>query len=156
AMIEGSLPADVAEHARVHIADCDACRQMVSAAIGANAANHVATKPGRPVSVIGAGYVIANKYRLDRLLGEGGVGRVFAAHQLGLERPVAVKILQPELARDAAALERFRREARVVASLTSELVVRVHDVDELPTGEPYLVIELLDGEDLAQVLVRGP
>jgi serine/threonine-protein kinase len=102
------------------------------------------------------GAIIAGRYRIERLLGEGGMGRVFAARQLGLERPVALKVLRPELARDATALHRFRREARLVASLASEHVVRVHDLGELRSGEPYLVMELLEGEDLGHVVARGP
>ena len=151
AMLEGALPGETAERARAHIASCDACRQMVSAAIGANAVSRKSTVAG-----IEPGNVIADRYRIDRFLGEGGVGRVFAAHQRGLERPVAIKILLPEYARDVHALARFQREARAIALLTSEHVVRVHDLGELATGEPYLVMELLEGEDLAQVVARGP
>ena len=153
AMLEGRLADDPARHARAHIAICDACRQIVSAAIEANVAP---ARAPNTTAALAPGAVIAGKYRVDRMLGEGGVGRVFVAHQLGLERPVAIKVLLPELARDAQALERFSREARAVASLTSEHVVRVHDLGALPTGEPYLVMELLDGEDLAQVIARGP
>ena len=154
AMLEGTLPDDATQRARTHITSCDACRQMVSAAVDANVSP---TSSGPPRhGTITPGDVIANKYRIDRMLGQGGGGRVYIAHQLGLERPVAIKVLHPELARDTIALKRFHREARLVAALVSDHVVRVHDLGELATGEPYLVMELLEGEDLAKVIERGP
>ncbi len=156
ALLEGGLAEDGARRARAHIAGCDACRRLVSAAIGAG--DSLATHPGGPSMQgdLGPGGVIGDRYRIERVLGEGGMGRVYAARQLGLDRAVAIKVLRPELARDAMALRRFQREARLVASLASEHVVRVHDLGELPTGEPYLVMELLEGEDLAAMVARGP
>src|SRR5262245_29188973 len=145
ALVEGGLAETAARHARDHLAGCADCRRLIAAAVnarpsgGGTLSSDATTPPGqrRP------GAVIAGKYRVERALGEGGMGQVFVARQIGLERPVAVKVLRPELARDAVALQRFRREARMVAQLISEHVVRVHDLGELDTGEPYLVMELL-------------
>jgi serine/threonine protein kinase len=157
ALLEGGLGDEAARGARAHIAGCAACRRLVSAAIDANT-SPAPTNPFAQATPRGVapGSVIAGKYRIERMLGEGGMGRVYAARQTGLERPVALKILRPELARDAVALTRFHREARLIASLNSEHVVRVHDLGALDTGEPYLVMELLEGEDLGTVLARGP
>jgi eukaryotic-like serine/threonine-protein kinase len=178
ALLEGALAGDAATRARGHIAGCAACRRLVSAAIeagpeaaparGAATEPYTATPgPGSGVGPHGGhggfgghgglapGSVVAGKYRIEGVLGEGGMGRVYAARQTGLERPVAVKVLRPELARDAVALARFHREARLVASLMSEHVVRVHDLGALDTGEPYLVMERLDGEDLGTLVQRG-
>ncbi|HEV7555975.1 MAG TPA: serine/threonine-protein kinase, partial [Kofleriaceae bacterium] len=72
------------------------------------------------------------------------------------DRLVAVKVLRSELARDPVALGRFQREAKLIASIASDHVVRVYDLGMLPSGEPYLVMELLDGDDVATILERGP
>jgi predicted Ser/Thr protein kinase len=163
ALLEGALAGDPAGRARAHIATCDACRRLVSAAIDAGpsarpTAPHFAPAPSQALAPTGlpAGALVAGKYRIEALLGEGGMGRVYAARQVGLERAVAIKVLRPELARDATALARFHREARLVASLASEHVARVYDLGALATGEPFLVMERLDGEDLASRVARGP
>lgn len=84
------------------------------------------------------------------------MGRIFVATQLGLGRAVAIKVLRAELVGVEHSLVRFGREARVLASLANPHVIRVFDVGELGDGTPYLVTELLEGEDLAAVLARGP
>src|SRR5271166_143107 len=85
------------------------------------------------------GQVIAGKYRVDRTLGEGGMGIVVAATDLQLERKVAVKVMQPSHAKSADAVERFLREGKAAVKLMSEHVARVYDVGETPEGAPYLV-----------------
>jgi serine/threonine-protein kinase len=103
------------------------------------------------------GELIAGKYRVLSLIGEGGMGTVLAAHHELLNVPVAVKLVSPALVRHRPALDRFLREAQAVARLKSEHVARVMDVGTLEGGEPYLVMELLDGEDLERRLQRaGP
>ncbi len=104
--------------------------------------------------MIDVGSVIANKYRLLRLLGEGGMGSVFEAEHLGLGSRVAVKVLHPELARRSGLVERFLQEARVAAQIRSPHVVRVADVDRTPAGQAYIVMDLLVGEPLSAVLQR--
>ncbi len=104
-----------------------------------------------------AGQVIVGKYRIDHVLGAGGMGVVLAAHHLQLPQRVAIKFMRVEAARDAHAVERFLREARAAAALSSEHVTRVLDVGTLEGGEPYMVMEYLDGVDLSRVLEqRGP
>ena len=98
--------------------------------------------------------MIAGKYVLDRLLGQGGMGAVFAAKHIKLSKPVAIKIMLADASNPEAA-QRFINEGRAAANIQNEHVVRVDDVDE-ELGYAYMVLELLDGEDLAQVLEREP
>jgi tRNA A-37 threonylcarbamoyl transferase component Bud32 len=103
-----------------------------------------------------ANEVLAGKYRITRMLGEGGMGIVVEAVHLGLGHRVALKLLRSELVR-AEHRERFFREARAAGSLRSEHVVAIKDVDTLPDGTPFLVMEYLEGADLGRVVhERGP
>jgi hypothetical protein len=106
---------------------------------------------------IHAGDVLAGTYRVERILGVGGMGMVVAATHLELGTPRAIKFLLPAMAQSSEAVERFMREARAAARLQGEHVVRVHEVGRFDSGEPYLVMEYLDGEDLGAMLARsGP
>jgi len=96
--------------------------------------------------------LIVEKYRLDRLLGRGGMGAVYAGTHVELERPVAVKMLLPDSFSDPLALERFRREARAAARLNHPNVANTYDYGALADGEAYLVMELLDGQTLREYL----
>ncbi len=100
------------------------------------------------------GALVAGKYRLQGILGEGGMGLVVSAHHEALDRMVALKVLRKESAKDPVMAERFLREARAAANLRSEHVAHVLDVGTLPTGAPFMVLEYLEGADLAQVLTR--
>ncbi len=103
------------------------------------------------------GSIIAGKYRVDHVLGEGGMGMVVAATHMGLGQRVALKFLHTELCTNADVVERFAREARASAQLRGEHVCRVSDVGNFDDGTPYMVMELLDGRDLATVLkANGP
>jgi len=100
------------------------------------------------VTVIAEGQLIAGKLRLERPLARGGMGAVWIAHHLKLDRAVAVKFMEPALAASETARARFEREARAAAQIQSAHVVEVHDYGV--EGEtPYIVMELLRGEDLA-------
>lgn len=104
-----------------------------------------------------AGDILAGKYRVERVLGVGGMGVVVAAMHMQLERRVALKFMLPEVLGDGAALERFQREARAAARLRSEHVAHILDVGLLDTGSPYMVMEYLEGSDLAAILrSEGP
>ncbi|HJQ33497.1 MAG TPA: protein kinase [Pyrinomonadaceae bacterium] len=100
------------------------------------------------------GQVLDDKYRLDRRLGEGGMGTVYRATHLLIERPVAVKVLSARLVADDTAKERFRREARAAGRLQHTNAVAVTDFGETREGLVYLVMELLEGRPLREVLVR--
>ena len=91
------------------------------------------------------GQVLAGKYRVERVLGAGGMGVVVAAHHVGLNERVAIKVLLPELAANQVAVGLFAREARAAVRIKSENVVRVLDVGTLQTGAPYMVMEYLEG-----------
>lgn len=106
---------------------------------------------------LGPGAIIGNKYRIDGVLGQGGMGLVFSATHLELGAQVAIKIVRDELARDEAVVSRLLFEAQAVALMRSAHIVRVLDVARLPSGAPYIVMEHLQGSDLAAVLARhGP
>jgi len=98
--------------------------------------------------------MIAGKYVLERLLGQGGMGAVFAAKHIKLSKAVAIKIMLADASNPEAA-QRFINEGRAAANIQNEHVVRVDDVDE-ELGYAYMVLELLDGEDLSQLLEREP
>src|SRR5215218_1785234 len=100
------------------------------------------------------GVVLDDKYRLDERLGVGGMGAVYRATHLLIERPVAVKVLSPRLITDDAAKERFRREARAAGRLQHTNAVAVTDFGETSEGVVYLVMELLEGRPLRNVLAR--
>jgi serine/threonine protein kinase len=102
------------------------------------------------------GEIVGGKYRVERTLGAGGMGIVVAATQIELDRPVALKFLLPKVLERPGLVTRFSREARAAAKLESEHVARVLDVGTLESGAPYIVMEYLEGEDLASVVAsRG-
>jgi len=90
------------------------------------------------------------------LIGRGGMGAVYRAHHILMDKPVAVKVLRAELASDTEAVARFHREARSASRLDHESIIRVTDFGQTDDGLLFLVMELLDGENLAQVIKRGP
>ncbi len=104
-----------------------------------------------PDSVAGVrqGDILAGKYRVERVLGVGGMGVVVAAHHIQLDEKVALKFLLPEALGNPEAVARFAREARAAVKIKSEHVARVSDVGTLPNGSPYMVMEYLEGGDLA-------
>jgi serine/threonine protein kinase len=103
------------------------------------------------------GDVLCGKYRIDNVIGAGGMGVVLGAVDTTLGRGVAIKVLAPHKAQREGAVARFIREARSAAMIQSEHVVRVFDIGTLPNGSPFIVMEHLRGADLAQVLIqRGP
>lgn len=108
-------------------------------------------------AMLRAGDVVADKYRVERMLGMGGMGVVFAVTHLQIGEPYAIKCLLPRAAADPEAVERFMREARAAVRIKSEHIARVSDVGQLPDGSPYILMEYLTGRDLADVLrERGP
>ena len=104
-------------------------------------------EPNSAAGVPLVGDVIAGKYRIDSILGEGGMGIVYEAEHLILRQRVAIKALLPGVPISAEVIERFSFEASTVARITSEHVVRVMDAGTLPSGAPYLVMEYLAGCD---------
>jgi serine/threonine protein kinase/ketosteroid isomerase-like protein len=109
----------------------------------------VAARPGTRM--------IAGKYRLDRLLGRGGMGAVYEGTHVDLDRCVAVKLLLPDFTADADALERFRREARAAARLNHPNVADTYDYGVLPEGGAYIIMEMVEGQTLREYMdAAGP
>ncbi len=104
--------------------------------------------------VAAIGDVIGGKYRLLRLLGDGGMGSVYEASHEMLGTKVAIKVLHADLVRRTGLIDRFLQEARVAAQIKSPHVVQVTDVDRSPSGLAYIVMELLEGEALSATLDR--
>ena len=100
------------------------------------------------------GQVLKRTYRLERLIGEGTLGVVYEASHVRISRRFAVKLLYPKLVSDRAALEAFRREAEVTGRLGHDNIVDVVDYDFLADNDPFIVMELLEGEDLSHRLAR--
>jgi serine/threonine-protein kinase len=103
------------------------------------------------------GTVIGGKYRVDGLIGRGGMGSVWSAVHLGLGQRVAIKLIAKRYASSREARTRFDLEAKAVAQLKSRYVVQVYDNGETDDGTPYIVMELLEGESLDhRIQTRGP
>ncbi len=103
------------------------------------------------------GTVVANRYRISRAIGRGGMGEVFAAENIRTGRPVAVKLLRADSKTKSSAVERFRREARAAGSINSDHVTQVLDVEDDSEHGIVIVFELLEGESLIDRLKRtGP
>ena len=96
--------------------------------------------------------VVARKYRVEKLLGEGGMGRVYRANQLVLEKPVVLKLLHPTLQRDARTVARFQREAKAASRLNHPNSIDVLDFGQTDDGALFIAMEFVDGRDLHQVL----
>ena len=103
-------------------------------------------------SPVQPGQTLAEKYRVERILGTGGMGVVVAARHVELNALVAIKFLLPHVLTNQQAVTRFAREARAAVRIKSEHVARVSDVGTLETGAPYMVMEYLEGTDLASYL----
>jgi eukaryotic-like serine/threonine-protein kinase len=147
-LVAGQLaPAQRAQLAD-HAAGCRTCNQLVDVLV---------TQLGRPASSSWkVGAVIGGRFRIDGILGAGGMGVVVAATHLELGSRVAMKFLREELLVHRDLVERFIREARAAAQLRTEHICRVLDVDRLESGAPYILMELLDGVDLARVCAKQP
>src|SRR4249919_1046065 len=106
------------------------------------------------VSLVAENAVVADRFRLVRMIGRGGMGSVWQAVHLSLDQPCAVKFIEGELANVADAHTRFEREAKAAAELRSPHVVQIldHGVWE---GRPYIAMELLEGEDLRDRLMQN-
>ena len=110
----------------------------------------------RSVAELAPGVVIAGRFQLDRRIGEGGMGFVWAATHLVTRKPLALKMLKPESAADPSLRLRFFREARAACAVRHPNILEIHDVIELEDGTPVMVMDLLHGESLGTRLDRQP
>jgi serine/threonine protein kinase/Tol biopolymer transport system component len=108
-----------------------------------------------PSEELGAGSLLAGRYRVIEELGRGGMGKVYRAEDTSLSRPVAIKVLPQEFAGDPQRLARFDREARLLAILDHPHIASIHGIEEYEGGR-FLVLELAEGETLRDRLRRGP
>lgn len=104
------------------------------------------------VAPVSEGDIVLEKYRVERVLGKGGMGVVVAATHVELEHRVALKFLLPMALEHPDIVERFAREARVAAKIQSRHIARVIDTGRMPSGAPFMVMEYLEGQDLAELL----
>jgi len=138
--------------------NCARCRQPVEenrkfcGKCGAPTASRAGDEP--TIVPVRVNDVLEGKWRLERKLGEGGMGTVYLAHDLQLDRKVAIKILASSLAGDAELVTRFEREARLTASLEHPHIVPVYAVGEAE-GRPFIVMKKLEGRTLAAYLREG-
>jgi serine/threonine protein kinase/ketosteroid isomerase-like protein len=123
---------------------CQRCYDDADSACANDQTALVATRPGSRM--------IAGKYRIERLLGRGGMGAVYAGTHVDLDRPIAIKLLLTDFTADADALERIRREARAAAKLNHPNIVDTYDYGLLPDGGAYIVMELVEGQTLRQYM----
>jgi tRNA A-37 threonylcarbamoyl transferase component Bud32 len=109
---------------------------------------------GSGTAAITVGAVVDGKYRVDAVVGQGGMGAVFRAWDVRLERPVAIKVVRADLIADPDSRMRFRRESQIVARLQHPSIVTVFDYGSLADGAAFLVMEFVPGEDLRHFLKR--
>src|SRR4051812_32559223 len=114
-----------------------------------------APSPPSPQSSL-VGQVIDGQFVIESVLGTGAFGTVYRGSQVGLDRPVALKIPTNEIAADPIMAKRFAREARSAARVQHPGVVSIYAVGDLPDGRTYLAMELVDGQPLDKILTAGP
>jgi serine/threonine protein kinase len=102
--------------------------------------------------ILPPGALVAERYQVGLMLGAGSSGVVYEARHIGLNRPVALKVIRPDIARDSSVWRRFSREARVLAALHNKHVVRILDTGSLDSGLTYFVMDRLQGTDLRRLL----
>src|SRR5512136_2272594 len=100
------------------------------------------------------GLVLQDTYKIVGLLGQGGMGAVYDAVQIRLNKRVAIKVMARELASNTEALNRFHREAMITSGLGHPHIVQVFDFSTTPHGQPFLAMEFLAGEDLDRRIAR--
>src|SRR5881394_865180 len=128
------------------------CRRLLSIDRNRPLSSDMHPPPTCPVK---PGDVVAGKYTVERTLGAGGMGIVVLATHTELDRKVALKFLLPQVLQQRDLVARFAREARIAAKLQSEHVARVLDVGALDADTPYIVMEFLEGVDLARLVASN-
>src|SRR6185295_14574439 len=135
-LYEGGLDPDHEVAARAHLDTCAACKHSYSMVArrsdaGIDGARAMTRRAPLTAGVFQKGAIIAGKYRVEKTLGRGGIGHVFAARHVELNQLVAVKVMRKDLLDDADAVKRFSREAKAAAALRGEHALRIYDVGKL-------------------------
>jgi tRNA A-37 threonylcarbamoyl transferase component Bud32 len=147
--IDSARTTRMLEPAVARLAECPRCGRCEEAG------TDVCPSDGVPMQLVpSVTRVVDGKYRIEQLLGRGGMGAVYRARDVRLDRLVALKVVRAELLGDPEARRRFRREAQIVAKLQHPAIVSIFDYGTFPDGGAYLVMELVRGEDLRRVLQR--
>lgn len=137
---------------------CSVCNKKVDGLIcPEHGVETLAAKPNKMEGAVATGTLVGGRFRIERALGEGGMGAIYVATQLSVNRQVALKLLHPKSLQKAPELERFHLEARAAAKLEHPNVVNIVDfgVDEA-TGMPFIAMALVDGQSLERILAHGP
>jgi eukaryotic-like serine/threonine-protein kinase len=116
--------------------------------------SHVGSNDGR-LDLVSVGSLIGDRYRIEALIDEGAMGRVFLGEHVHMKKRVAIKVLRPELTRVPEVLQRFEREAMAAAHIEHQNVASARDFGKLPDGSVYLVLEYVEGTTLRKELRRG-
>jgi GAF domain-containing protein/predicted Ser/Thr protein kinase len=145
-MVTAATPGDPAE---LPVAECPTCRTCY------DSGTHVCPTDRSELRIGAVPRTVDAKYRVDRLLGAGGMGAVYQAHDMRLDRDVAIKVVRGDLLASADARARFRREAQLVARLQHPGIVSVFDYGTLPAGGAFLVMEFVRGRDLRALVKEG-
>jgi len=135
---------------------CPACGAVLAAGAPADtpaATQHGSERGSAAASLVG---IVVDGFSIESVLGGGSFGTVYRGRQLGLDRPVALKIPTHEITSDPVMARRFAREARAASRVTHPGVVAIYAVGELPDGRPYLAMQLVEGEPLDRILAGGP
>jgi len=155
--VQCSTPIDLEDATLPFIpADSDATVQMNPGATQATAWSRPTSfnaEPGGGGRMLQAGDVLADRYEIVKLLGEGGMGAVYRARDRELDRLVAVKVIRPELARNAQILQRFKQELILARQVTHRNIIRIFDLGSAQ-GTRFITMEYIEGEDLSGVVAR--
>jgi serine/threonine-protein kinase len=162
-LADGALPATGAARLQAHVDGCDLCQKTMRSLVTSEATLLETSIEGKVQlssswddsltlkSLVGQK---VGEYRVEEMIGSGGMGVVYRGVHPIIGRPVAIKVLRPELAADAANVEAMLSEARAVASIGHRGIVDVFAYGELPDGRHYMVMELLNGEALNRLIRR--
>jgi eukaryotic-like serine/threonine-protein kinase len=164
-LARGTLGPGEREGVESHVRACAECSEVLRLWTAGEASPAISAEATGPMSGVGRGKayppgpgdILAEKYRVERVLGIGGMGVVVAATHLQLGRTVALKLMLPQSSASAETSARFIQEARAASEVQSEHVARVLDVGTLADGAPFMVMEFLRGSDFAHLLrAHGP
>jgi hypothetical protein len=140
--------------------DCGAALADIGSAATHHSGDRAAAAATSEISASSAtkllGLTVDGQFRIEQILGGGAFGTVYKASQVGLDRPVAMKVPTYEIAADPIMAKRFAREAKSAARVQHPGVVSIYAVGDLPDGRPYLAMEYIDGQPLDHILEQGP